>query len=146
DDFYRGGILEGVKDEVTKKSVYKYRDEFPDLILKLGYNGDRSGQKGSAKLQKQVVYNIIDRDLYTGKDEAGNDIKFYWCKENQHTMLLWIKQTAFDTLIVVAEGNGDPIEYDCTYTKVGSSTSTTHIISRAGDKLPGVVVGYLTDE
>ncbi len=146
DDYYKGGILESVRDEITKKAVYKYNNTYPEWITRLGYNGDRVSIKGSAKLQKQVVYQIIDRDLYEGVDASGEKIKYYWCKENNHTMLLWLKPTAFDTLIVTVEGNGDPVEYDCAYIKSGSGQSTTHIIQKAGPLLPGVVVGELTAE
>jgi len=146
DNFYRGGILESVKDPITKKGKFKYLEEYSELVTRFGYNGDRGGTKGNAKLQKQIVYQIYDRDLYEGTDEAGNTVKYYWCKENQHTMLMWLKVTAFETLIDVAEGNGDPKDYDCNYKKVGTGTSTTHVISRAGDLLPGVVIGPITDE
>ena len=145
-NFYRNGILESVKDPITKKGTPKYATEYPELVNRFYYNGDRASSKGSAKLQKQVVFQIIDRDLYEGVDEHGATIKYYWCKENKHTMLIWLKVTAFETLIDVAEGNGDLVDYDCTYKKVGAGMSTTHVISRCGDKIPGVVIGPITDE
>ena len=139
--WYVGGILETEKDEFGgKKYVYETTD--PELMLQVAYNNDRSNNNGSWKPRREFAFNCIDRDLETKGDFMGQN----WCKVNKHTKMIRMPATALQSLKLVHEQNGSPDEYDIAYTKQGSGRNTKHNIQKAGDKKPGVVIGFITDE
>jgi predicted RNA-binding Zn-ribbon protein involved in translation (DUF1610 family) len=61
-------------------------------------------------------------------------------------MILWLKPTPFTSYSDTIENWGGPELYDMNYKKTGSGLNTHHTLQRAGDSLPGVVLGALTEE
>jgi len=141
-NYYRGGILETKKGENNKKVYVWDSPTDPELLDIIKYNGDRSGRAGSWKVKTEFLFNVIDRN--TELDEQGNVIN--WCKENKKTKLLTIGPTAFEYLVDTRDNNGPLDEYDVNYTKKGEGLNTKHFIQKAGDIVPGVVVGALSEE
>jgi hypothetical protein len=139
--WYVGGILETEKDEFGGKR-YVYESADPELMLQVAYNNDRSNNNGSWKPRREFAFNCIDRDLEAKGDFMGQN----WCKVNKHTKMIRMPATALQSLKLVHEQNGSPDEYDIAYTKQGSGRSTKHNIQKAGDRKPGVVIGFITDE
>jgi len=129
-NFYRGGILESVKDEATNSAKYIWEDKAPDLLLVIAYNEDASGKSGSWKSKEEYMFNAIQRNPDVDK-ETGQP--FFWCKENKHTKLLKMGRTAFLSLQDVRMNDGNPSEYDINYLKRGSGFSTKHTIHKAGN-------------
>jgi len=139
--WFVGGILESTKDENNQKK-YIYEETDPELILQIAYNNDRSGGSGHWRPRKEYAFNIIDRQPESKGEHVGQN----WCAVNSHTKLLRMPSTALEQLKAVYEANGKVDEYDINYTKQGKGRNTKHYIQRAGEKLPNIVIGYLTQE
>ena len=142
-NFYKGGYLESTYDKVNKKKIFKYEAANPELFNWVNKNGVPATVTNSGwREKKEYAYNIRDRDLDTNEANAQID----WCKENKHTKLIRIPQTAFDSLADVRDNDGPIVDYDVNYTKKGTGLETTHSIKRAGAVVANAVQGGLTDE
>lgn len=142
-NFYRGGILETIKDPVTNKKTDKwYSSKDPELMDIVKYNGDKTGRSGSWKLKEEHLFNVIDRSLEP--DDNGNTVN--WCAVNKKTKLLILGVKAFDALKETRDNFGNLDDYDINYKKTGDGLNTTHTIMKAGDQVKGVVIGPLTEE
>lgn len=142
DNFYKGGILESVKDETTNKGKLVWESKDPELLLRIAYNNDPSGQDGSWKPKEEYMFNAIQRN--PDRDEQGT--LSFWCKENKHTKLLKMGIMAYKSLQDVRINDGELSEYDINYLKKGAGYSTKHNILKAGAAVPNVVIGSLTEE
>jgi hypothetical protein len=140
--FYRGGILESIKDPITNSSKYLWEEKDPELLLRIAYNNDASGSEGSWKPREGYAMNAIQRN--PDSDNTGN--VFFWCKENKHTKLMKMGPTAFKRLQDVRLNDGELSEYDINYLKKGVGINTQHNILKAGQNIPNVVIGPLTEE
>lgn len=141
-NFYHGGILSSRKDDNGNK-YYEYEQSDPELLLQVAYNNDRSNNSGSWKPTRRFGFSIIDREPETEGDMVGR----LWCAENQHMKMLVIGTQAFEHLIDVRDNNGPLDAYDVNITKTGKGKlNTKYNAQKAGDVLPNVVFGDLTDE
>jgi RNA polymerase subunit RPABC4/transcription elongation factor Spt4 len=140
--FYKGGILESVKDEVTNTGRLVHQEKDPELLLRIAYNNDPSGSDGSWKPREEYMFNALQR--WPDTDESGNLL--YWCKENKHTKALVMGIMAFKRLQDVRLNDGELSEYDINYIKKGAGFSTQHNILKAGANLPNVVIGPISEE
>jgi len=142
ENFYKGGILESVKDPVTNKGKYVWEDKDPELLLRVAYNNDPTGDAGSWKPREEYIFNAIQRN--PDKDESGT--LYFWCKENKQTKLLKMGVMAYKNLQDVRLNDGELSEYDINYLKKGTGYGTKHNILKAGANVPNVVIGPLTED
>jgi hypothetical protein len=140
--YFKGGILESEKDELTGQKRYIHEAKDPELFLQLIYNGDKSGNNGSWRPTREFIFNAIDRSPETKGDFMGQ----LWCALHKHTKLLKMPITGFEKLKTLIEQHGQLDEYDLYYTKIGSGRTTKHDISKAGEKNALAFFGFLTDE
>lgn len=138
DNFYRGGILETIKDDDGKKSSRWYSREDPEIMDLVMYNGDRSGNKGDWKYKATYDFNCIDR-------------RDTWCKDNKKCKVISMGSQAFESLVDTRDSYGALDEYDVNYKKTGSGKhGTRHSITQAGPVLKQegfpIVTGPLTEE
>jgi hypothetical protein len=142
DNFYKNGILESTRDELTHKAKLIWEDKDPELLLRVAYNNDPSTDSGSWKPREEYAFNAIQRN--PDRDEVGN--LSFWCKENKHTKLLKMGIMAYKSLQDVRLNDGELSEYDINYLKKGVGFGTKHNILKAGANVPNVVIGPLTEE
>ncbi len=142
DSFYKGGILESVRDEETKKGKYIWEEKDSELLLRIANNGDPTGDNGSWKPKEEFIFNAIQRN----PDRDENGTLSFWCKENKHTKLLKMGVMAYKSLQDVRINDGELSEYDINYLKKGTGYGTKHNILKAGANVPNVVIGSLTVE
>jgi len=141
-NFYHGGILSSRKDDSGNK-YYEYEQSDPELLLQVAYNNDRSNNSGSWKPTRRFGFSVIDREPETEGDLVGR----LWCVENQRMKMLVIGTQAFEHLIDVRDNNGPLDAYDVNITRTGKGKlNTKYNAQKAGDVLPNVVFGDLTDE
>lgn len=141
-NYYRGGILETKKGDNNKKVYVWENPTDPEIMDIVKYNNDRSGRAGNWKMKTEFLFNIIDRSMEP--DEQGSIIN--WCEVNKKTKLLTLGPTAFEYLVDTRDNNGPLDEYDINYTKKGEGLNTKHFIQKAGDRVPGVVVGPISED
>lgn len=141
-NFYHGGILSSRKDDNGNK-YYEFEQADPELLLQVAYNNDRSNNNGSWKPTRRFGFSIIDREPETEGDMVGR----LWCVENQHMKKVILGTQAFEHLIDVRDNNGPLDAYDVNITKTGKGKlNTKYNAQKAGDVLPNVIFGDLTDE
>lgn len=140
--YFKGGILESEKDDITGQKKYIYEAQDPELFLKLLYNNDKSSNNGNWKPKREFLFNCIDRMIETQGDFMGQN----WCKVHKHTKILRMPITAFEKLKAIIEQNGGLDEFDLFYEKVGQGRSTKHELQKAGEKNSFAFFGFITDE
>lgn len=141
-NFYKGGILESRKGaDGGQEFIYAQVD--PDFIKSLvSAMLPPSKTRYSWKPKKEWLYNVLDRDLDTNTETKA---QFNFCRENKHSKLLRMRQTAWQCLLNTSDNDGALTDYDVNYTITGSELQTKHDIRRAGIQ-PGVVQGDFTEE
>ena len=141
-EFYRGGILDSRIDEFKQKYYY-YENVDPELLLQVAHNNDKSGESGSWKPSRRYLFHCIDREPET----EGNLVGQFWCVLNKHTKNLKVGAQGLTGLVDVRDNDGNLEDFDINYKKMGSGRKgTTHTVMKAGDRLPYVVVGPISDE
>jgi len=140
--YFKGGILESEKDELTGQKRYIYEAQDPELFLQLLYNGDKSGNNGSWRPTRDFVFNAIDRSV----EPKGDFMNQLWCVVNKHTKLLKMPITGFEKLKSLIEQDGRLDEYDIYYTKTGSGRNTKHEVFKAGKNNTLAFFGFITEE
>jgi ribosomal protein L40E len=149
DNYYRGGILETIKDDNGQKS-YKWNSlEDPEIMDYVRFNNDRAtGDKGwSTKVS--YIMNDIDRCDEVITDEKTKQKKVInYCKENKHTKALDVGQQIFDAIKKVRKMQGPLHDYDIVIERSGSGlTDTKYTAQKPGPvDIPGLVFGPLTEE
>lgn len=140
--YFKGGILESEKDEITNQKRFIHESQDPELFLQLCYNGDKSGNSGSWRPVRDFAFNAIDRKV----EAEGDFMGLLWCVVHKQTKLLRMPITGFEKLKTLIEQNGKLDEYDIYYEKTGKGRSLKHNITKAGEKNPIAYFGFLTDE
>lgn len=140
--YYKGGILESEKDELTGQKKYIHEALDPELFLILLYNGDKSGNFGSWKPTREFIFNAIDRS----PEREGDFMGQLWCALHKHTKLLRMPITGFEKLKTLIEQHGNLDEYDLYYYKEGQGRNTSHNVTKAGEKNKLAYFGFITPE
>lgn len=140
--YFKGGILESERDELSGQKRYIYEQQDPELFFRLCYNDDKSSNNGSWRPTRDFIFNAIDRKVENEGDYMGQ----FWCVVHKHTKLLRMPITGFEKLKTLIEQHGRLDEYDIFYEKTGRSRNTNHNLTKAGEKNQLAYFGFLTEE
>ena len=106
--YFKGGILESEKDEMTNQKRFIHEHKDPELFLILNYNGDKSGNNGSYRPTREFLFNALDRKA----EDKGDFMGQVWCVVHKHFKLLRMPITGFEKLKQLIEQYGALDEYD----------------------------------